>query len=146
MTVKRLLAMRSRHQNYISPDAWIAKAIRRLNSDDVGALVVSEDGEEIEGIISERDIIRGLNKYGSRVLKFTVLRLMSEEVVTCQMSDTALSIMQKMDKHKIRHIPIVDEKDRFEGIISIRDVLRDRLEDMENESIEMRNYITGKIS
>ena len=130
MTVKRLLAKRLRHQNYISPDAWIATAIRRLNSDDVGALVVSEDGEDIEGIISERDIVRGLNKYGSRVLKFTVLRLMTEEVITCNISDTAISVMQKMDKHKIRHIPIVDDRDRFEGIVSIRDVLRDKLENM----------------
>ena len=131
MTAKRLLSKRLRHQNYISPDAWVVTAIKRMNNDNVGALVVSSDGEEIEGIISERDIIRGLNKFGSRVLKFTVQRLMTNDVITSHMSESVHGIVKKMINHKVSHIPVVNDKNYFEGIINIRDVLLDNLEGVE---------------
>ena len=144
MTVKRLMSKKKNRRPYISPDTWVATALRRLRLEDAGAVVVSSDGLHIEGILSERDIVRGISKYGSQVLKFTVSELMSEDVVTCRMSDTALSVMKKMDEFCIRHIPVVNAKDHLEGIISIHDVVRDRLEDVEAESNQMREYISGK--
>ena len=144
MTVKRLMSKKKKNRAYISPDTWVATALRRLRLEDAGAVVVSSDGLHIDGILSERDIVRNLSKHGSQVLKFTVSELMSEDVVTCHMSDTALSVMKKMDKFRIRHIPVVNAKNHLEGIISIHDVVRDRLEDVETESNQMREYISGK--
>lgn len=144
MTVKRLMSKKKTRRNYVTPDYWISTTLRLLQSDDVGALIVSSDGLNIIGIISERDIVRELALLGPRILKFKVSDLMTEEVVTCKTTDSALSVMQKMDAHRIRHIPVMNSNNHFEGIISIHDVLEDRIADMENETNEMRDYITGK--
>lgn len=144
MTVKRLMAKNKIHQGFISPDAWVAAAAVRLQKAEASALIASYDGRFIEGIISEHDIVGGLSRHGSGVLKMRVSDFMTEDVITCQETDSILSVMQKMVAGKVRHIPVLNSKGKFDGLIAIQDIISDRLEELEDESIQMRDYISGK--
>lgn len=143
MTIARIIKNRAIGRNFVSPQAWIDATLRKLQKDDVGAFIVSSDGQQIEGIISERDIVRGLAEYGQQALKFMVCDLMTEDVITCHKNDTALDVMRKLDTFNIRHVPVVDSLGNFEHLISVADIIADRLEDAETESSHMQNYIAG---
>ena len=109
----------------------------------VGALVVSGDGRAIEGIISERDIVRAAATGGAGALDASVGSIMSTDVVTCAAGDGVDQLMSLMTARRIRHLPVVDDHGQLTGIISIGDVVKARLTELEHENEQLTQYISG---
>ena len=128
----------------IRPDATIGDLVRGLRADRIGAMIVSEDGRSILGIISERDVVRGLAERGSRILEAPVADLMTRDVVSCTPRDTVKQVMAEMTRRRVRHLPVVADGVLC-GIVSIGDVVKNRLEEMETETNVLREaYIARK--
>ena len=145
MTVQRILnSQGGGSAASIVPDAGINEALDLLASENVGALVVSSDGKSVEGIISERDIVRALRSVGSGLLGKRVRDVMTEDVVTCVAEDRAAGIMAVMVSKHLRHIPVV-RSGELVSMVSIRDLLQLRLEEVKSEADAMRGYITGVV-
>lgn len=143
MTVQRLLdSQQSVERTFVSPDASIRDVLSVLASKNVGALVVSADGETVQGIISERDIVRGLYGLGAELLDKPAREVMTEKVVTCVVTDRAAGIMAVMVSKHLRHVPVVEDG-RFVSMLSIRDLLQLRLLEVQSEADAMRSYIAG---
>jgi len=143
LTISKILEFKGLHAPTVLPNARIADVIAALEAEDVGALVVSTDDLHIDGIISERDVVRGLQRFGADVLEHSVRDLMTAEVVTCTADDRISGVMALMDDRKIRHIPVVDDDQKLTGIISIRDIVKLRLDEVQDEADAMRSYISG---
>ena len=144
MTVQRLLDTQKRvERTFVSPDSSIQDVLGVLASKNVGALVVSADGETVQGIISERDIVRGLHSTGAKLLGMPAREVMTEKVVTCVVTDRAVGIMAVMVAKHLRHVPVVDDDGRFVSMLSIRDLLQLRLLEVQSEADAMRSYIVG---
>ena len=145
MTVQRILdSQQGGEPAHISPDAEIMDVLNSLAFKDVGALIVSSDGVRVEGIISERDIVRGPQSAGPDLLKQPVRDLMTKEVVTCVPEDRAAGIMAVMVSRHLRHVPVLKDG-RFVSMVSIRDLLQLRLDEVRSEADAMRSYIAGGI-
>ena len=123
----------------ISPDATVRELIGLLAEHNVGALVVSDDGATLTGIVSERDVVRQLNRDAS-VLDAAVSSIMSTDVHTCSGDDSVPDLMQTMTEHRIRHVPVVAEG-RLTGIISIGDVVKSRIGELEFERDQLDSYV-----
>jgi len=108
----------------------------------VGALVVSNDGQHIDGIVSERDVVRALANHGASVLGRPVSSAMSKDVITCRAEDAVESLMVSMTERRIRHLPVVDDAGVLGGVISIGDVVKARLSQLETENQQLYDYIT----
>jgi CBS domain-containing protein len=132
MTVEAILNRKGTRVSTIGRDATIAAAAQRLNVDHIGALVVT-DGARVVGIISERDIIAGIARHGALALEKRVEELMSSPIVTCTRGQTIKELMTVMTRQRIRHLPVVEE-DSLKGIVSIGDVVKHRLEELEMEA------------
>lgn len=142
MTVNRILEKKGTDVAVVAPDARIADVIDALEAEDVGALVVSADGQNIDGIVSERDVVRGLQNFGPEVLEHTVRELMTHDVVTCTADDLVAGVMALMNDRNIRHVPVVNDG-KLSGIVSIRDIIKLRLDEVQAEADAMRSYIAG---
>lgn len=140
MTVKAILADKGTNVVTIEPTATLGNAIGILAERRIGALIVTGAGERLVGIITERDIVRMLAKHGAAAFDFPVTEAMTRKVVTCGQSETVSSVMERMTDGKFRHVPVI-ERDRIAGIVSIGDVVKFRLEEMERESEALRDYI-----
>jgi CBS domain-containing protein len=145
VTVQRILnAQGGGSAVSIAPDAGLDEALDRLAEENVGALVVSGDGRKIEGIVSERDIVRALRTDGADLLRKKVRDLMTENVITCVAEDRAAGIMALMISKHMRHIPVVKDGELV-SMVSIRDLLQLRLDEVKSEADAMRSYITGSV-
>ena len=144
MNVTDLLRTKGAEVETIAPTATIADAARVLAVRHIGALVVSSDGGEIEGILSERDIVRLIADEGAGSLQEPVSRAMTPEVRTCARSDSLEDLMSVMTDHRIRHLP-VSTGGRLDGIVSIGDVVKHRVQHLEAETQQLTEYIqTGR--
>jgi CBS domain-containing protein len=139
MTVAAILAEKGRDVLTIAAAKTIAEAVEILAKRRVGALVVVEGGDRIVGIVSERDIVRALAT-GADALKQPLSSVMTRDVMTCSDGETIDSVMSRMTKGRFRHLPVA-ENGRLTGIISIGDVVKARIEQVEREAEEMRAYI-----
>ncbi len=145
MTVQRILnAQQNRATTHIAPDAAITQVLQSPEFEDTGALVVSSDGRMVEGIISERDIVRGLRRIGPDLLSRPVRDLMTAKVLTCVPDDRVAGIMALMVSRHVRHLPVVTDG-KLVGMVSIHDLLQLRLEEVQSEAEAMRKYITGTV-
>ena len=124
----------------IAPEAHIATAAAMLRRHAIGALVVSRDGVAIDGILSERDIVLALADHGAATLDLTVGELMSREVVTCRREDAIADLAALMTERRIRHLPVVD-RGTLAGIVSIGDVVKHRVHELEHENSALVEYI-----
>ena len=140
MTVKAILSRKGSSVVTMEPAATLAAAITTLAQHRIGALVVLGADRRVIGILSERDIVRTFAEFGADALTKRLAQVMTREVATCGEAETAVSIMERMTTGKFRHIPVV-EKDRLVGIVSIGDIVKHRLWEMEQESAAMRDYI-----
>ncbi len=140
MTVKAILDKKGADVVTIEPTASLAAAADLLADRRIGALVVQGPGHRLSGIVSERDIVRALAQRGGAVLDEPVAKVMTRKVVTCTRGETVASIMERMTQGKFRHVPVVEDG-RLAGIISIGDVVKHRLAEIENESAALRDYI-----
>lgn len=127
----------------ISPSALVSDAVRELSSRRIGALVVSGGEGSIAGIISERDIVRRLGEEGPGVLGRPVSEIMTGTVETCSEDDTAFDLLDRMTTGRFRHMPVVGPDDRMTGILSIGDVVKARLEEIEAENAAMADMLSG---
>jgi len=123
----------------IAPDATVRELIALLAEHNVGALVVSDDGEHVTGIVSERDVVRRLHTHAD-VLDTAVRDIMTADVRTCAGADALTDLMQLMTEHRIRHVPVVAEG-RLTGIISIGDVVKNRIGELEFERDQLDSYV-----
>ena len=140
MTVKTILAEKGREIVSIEPGASLADAAKLLSQKRIGAALVLGADHRLIGIISERDIVQALAARGAAALAEPVSQTMTRKVDTCNESETISNIMERMTNGKFRHVPVLDQG-RLVGIISIGDVVKHRLQEMERESAAMRDYI-----
>jgi CBS domain-containing protein len=143
MNVETILAGKGREVATIAPDATVAEALHRMRTGRVGALVVSEDGARIAGIISDRGVMWAIDEHGTDVLGASVGGVMTREVLTCSRHDHVSALMATMTERRFRHIPVVDGDGRLCGIVSIGDVVKHRLDEIQGEAEAMREYIAG---
>jgi CBS domain-containing protein len=142
MNVETILRTKGRAVATIRPEETIGAAVDELISGNIGALVVSEDGESVDGIISERDVVHALAARGADLLSVKVAEVMTHPVVTCDPADSVEQLMAEMTNRRIRHFPVVQEG-RLCGIVSIGDVVKNRLDEVEYEARSLRSFIAG---
>lgn len=140
MTVSSILVDKGREVVTIDPGASLADAARLLAEKRIGAVPILGADRRLVGIISERDIVQALAVRGAAALDEPVSQTMTRRVETCNERETIASIMERMTKGKFRHVPVADQG-RLIGIVSIGDVVKHRLREMERESAAMRDYI-----
>jgi CBS domain-containing protein len=140
MTVKAILSRKGSAVVTIAPAASLADAVKLLSSHRIGAVMVTDPEGRVIGVLSERDIVRTLADRGAAALDQRVEQVMTRRVVTTVESDTVGEIMERMTAGKFRHIPVVED-DRLVGVVSIGDVVKYRLEEVERETNAMRDYI-----
>ncbi len=139
MTVRAILDFKGHHILSVEPEAKLSAAVKILGDRKIGAVLVMSKGR-IEGILSERDIVRVLSERGASVLDEAVGEAMTRKVISCRQSDTVAAIMETMTTGKFRHLPVVDG-DRVVGLISIGDIVKWRVQEYENEQEALRQYI-----
>ena len=139
MTVRAILDTKGHQVVSVEPEARLSDAVQILDQRRIGAVLVMQAGR-IEGILSERDIVRELGKRGASVLEEPVSATMTRKVVSCRQNDTVAAIMEMMTLGKFRHLPVL-EGDRVVGLISIGDVVKWRVQEYETEQEALRQYI-----
>jgi CBS domain-containing protein len=145
MKVDSILKSKGREVQTIRPNRTISAAVERMERANIGALVVSEDGSKVDGILSERDVVWSLAQRGASTTRMTVGELMTHKVTTCTADDSIKHLMALMTSHRIRHVPVVDSKGELVGLVSIGDVVKNRLEELELEAAVLRDaYISQR--
>lgn len=125
----------------IGPDAPVTELVALLAEHGIGALIVTS-GAEVVGIVSERDVVRRLNDDGADVLGAPVSSLMTSPVITCSPNDYVDAIAETMTEHRFRHLPVVDEGELV-GVVSIGDVVKNRIRELEKDRSQLEQYVTG---
>lgn len=142
MTIRQLLSDLDLHVRTIKPDAQISSAVAELARDDTSALVVSDDGKHVLGILSSSDIVKYLNKNGGLPDFVFVENLMTNDVISCASTEKVQRLEQLMTEHQVRHIPITDEGILC-AVVNILDLVRYRMQSAEKEAGQLRNYVSG---
>jgi CBS domain-containing protein len=140
MNVNSILQIKGADVVTIEPTATLSAATAKLAEKRIGALVVTGAEGRVVGILSERDVVRAIASGGERAMQTALTEVMTRKVVTCRANDTITSIMEQMTSGKFRHLPVVEEG-RLAGIISIGDVVKHRLWELEQEQNALRDYI-----
>jgi CBS domain-containing protein len=139
MTVRSILDSKGHQVLSVELEAKLSEAIKVLSERKIGAVLVMSEGR-MEGILSERDIVRVLGERGARVLDEPVSMVMTRKVVSCRESDTVSGLMEMMTLGKFRHLPVVEDS-KVVGLISIGDVVKRRVQEYEAEQEALRDYI-----
>lgn len=142
MTISAILSEKGDRIATILPDDRVADAIDMLSSWGIGALVVSTDKQTIDGIISERDIVRSFAKDQEWTLRLRVADIMTSTVITCSPGDSVDDLMTLMTKNRIRHVPVTDNN-VLVGIVSVGDIVKRRMQTLESESEALHGFISG---
>ncbi|MEP6625915.1 MAG: CBS domain-containing protein [Acidimicrobiia bacterium] len=142
MKVAAILDRKGHDIHTVPPDATVAEVSRLLTTHRVGALVVSNDGQAVTGIVSERDVVRRLAAIGPDALEESVASVMTTAVVTCSPDDTTEGLMAVVTEHRIRHIPVIEDG-QLVGVVSIGDIVAVRVRELEDETSQLRGYITA---
>jgi CBS domain-containing protein len=140
MSVASILSGKGKDILTVTVDQPIGEASRILSENKVGALVVVENDTTVVGILSERDIVRGLSSAGASVLSQRVDSLMTAEVESCTRSETVDNVMRKMTEGRFRHMPVV-ESGKLVGVISIGDVVKHKIKELRHEADALRDYV-----
>jgi CBS domain-containing protein len=139
MIVRSILKAKGVNIETVAPGTSVMDASKILHQRRIGAVLVM-NGADIKGILSERDIVRGICEFGTAVLTRPASDLMTREVVTCGLDDTVHALMELMTHNRIRHLPVLD-KGKLVGIISIGDVVKNRIAETEMEARALQEYI-----
>ena len=140
MQISQILRRKGHEVATVGADASVRDALALLARHGVGALVVSADGQRIDGILSERDIARGLHERGAALLADPVSSVMTADVHTCPPTTSVHDLARTMTDRRVRHVPVVEGR-RLVGIVSIGDVVKARLDELEAERAQLVNYI-----
>jgi CBS domain-containing protein len=139
--ISQLLRHKGHEVATIDGSASVRDALAVLADRGIGALVVSADGRHVDGIVSERDVARGLHSHGAELLAAPISSLMTSAVHTCRPTARVTDLAQTMTDHRVRHVPVLDEDDALVGIVSIGDVVKARLDELEDERKQLVDYI-----
>ena len=139
MTVRAILDSKGHNIIHVAPDDKLSVAVKLLAERKIGAVLVMS-GHHLDGILSERDIVRVIGERGASALDEPVQAVMTRKVISCKPSDTVGSLMEMMTTGKFRHLPVI-EGDKMVGLISIGDVVKWRLREFEREQEALRDYI-----
>ena len=140
MQVSVLLQAKGSAVVTVQPDLATAAVVAVLAEHHIGAVVVSADGSHIDGVLSERDVVRAIAREGAGALDAPVQRWMTADVVTCQPDSTVEHLMTTMTDRRIRHVPVVVDG-ALVGLVSIGDVVKDRISGLEAEKQVLHDYI-----
>jgi len=140
MNVETILKSKGSRVVTVAPGDTVGRALSVLEAHDIGALVVSADRLAVQGIVSERDIVRELARQGAGLLERPVSEVMTRDVYVCEPGDTIAELMSQMTGRRIRHLPVVVDGN-LTGIVSIGDVVKYRLGEIESEKDALREYI-----
>ena len=140
MQISQVLRRKGHDVATIDAHESVRTALALLAERQIGAIVVSADGERIDGILSERDIARGLHEHGAALLAEQISNVMTAEVRTCPPTASVHELAQTMTDHRVRHVPVVEDG-RLIGIVSIGDVVKARLDELEAERASLVDYI-----
>lgn len=138
MKIENILEAKGRTVETIPPDAPVTMAIHRLVTAGIGALVVSSDGETVDGVISERDVVWALSRHGAAVLGLQVSDAMTRAVATTTAGALLADVMAEMTRRRQRHLPVVDNG-KLAGIVSVGDLVKNRLDELELETNVLRD-------
>jgi CBS domain-containing protein len=142
MRISDILRVKGRQVVTITPDTDVRHLLAVLAEHRIGAVVVSHDGTSVDGIASERDIVRALAERGAAVMSETITAIYTAEVHTVTPGTQLEEVMRIMTEHRIRHAPVVVDGS-LQGIVSIGDVVKNRIDELESERAALTNYITG---
>ena len=140
MNVKEILAAKGGDIVSIEPTADLAAAARLLSTHRIGAVVIRGAGGRLAGILSERDIVRAVAEQGADALTISVGQVMTRKVTTCGENDSIADIMERMTAGKFRHVPVLRDGDLI-GVVSIGDVVKQRVGEIERDADALRDYI-----
>ena len=127
----------------ISASASVHDLVNSLNSHHVGALVVSSDGKKIDGIVSERDVVRAMPGKLDQLIGMHVRDIMTVDVHTCTPDSTIAELMKMMTELRIRHVPVVDAAGALISIVSIGDVVKNHMSELDSERQALKDYVTS---
>lgn len=142
MTARDILKRKGTGAVTIAAGELVATAVNVLAQKNIGALIVRQ-GEAVVGVIDERDVVRALSRHGSETLGLNVRDVMKEQVLTCAPGDAAKDLMETITRQRVRHLPVLDGHDLV-GVVSIGDLLKSRLEEMETEQHVLRDRLLGR--
>jgi CBS domain-containing protein len=142
MRISDVLKAKGNEVVTVSPDTTVADLLSRLAEHNVGALIVASEEGVLDGIVSERDVVRQLHERGVALLGQPVSGIMTADVSTCSPADTVEDLMRLMTERRIRHVPVVVDG-RLSGIVSIGDVVKHRMGELEIERHQLESYIVG---
>jgi CBS domain-containing protein len=144
MKVERILQGKGSHVETIDPEASVARVIDKLIYRGVGAVVVSKDGKKVDGIISERDVVQGLHTFGAALPEMRARQIMSKGVAVCTPDEPITRVMSEMTRSRSRHMPVLEDG-ALCGIVSVGDVVKHRLEEIQLETSVLKDhYIAGR--
>ena len=141
MTVAKILEGKGHHTFTASSTTPLREVMVMLRRHGVGALVISDDEEHVVGIISERDLVRHLADQGPSAFEQPVAEVMTRDVLTCQPRDRASAVMAKMSERRVRHMPVIEDG-KLAGMVSLGDVVKRRIDEIQAETDAMRDFIT----
>lgn len=142
MRIRDVLQTKGSDVVVIGPDASVRELVALLEQHNLGAVVVSTDGSTVLGIVSERDVVRRLAS-NPDVLSAAVTDVMTDVVHTCQRQDSVESLMSTMTEQRIRHVPVLDDDDKLSGIISIGDVVKATINQLQFERDQLQDYVSS---
>jgi CBS domain-containing protein len=144
MLVRSILQQKGADVVTVEESATVREAARSLAEHRIGALVIAPDGEQARGILSERDVVRAIAEHGSQALDLPVSQLMTTVLATCSLDDGVDTLMATMTERRVRHLPVLDGR-RLVGIVSIGDVVKHRVEELQVEAQTLHDYLeTGR--
>jgi len=143
MSVRAILKTKGSRVVTVRQDTTIKNVVATLAAEKIGVVVVSDDGEAVSGILSERDIMRGLSEHGSGLLDMKARDLMTRSFTPAKIDMPALHVLDMMTQGRFRHMPVVDNG-KLVGLVSIGDAVKARLDMLENEAMHLKEYIGGR--
>jgi CBS domain-containing protein len=143
MIVRNIIDSKASHQIIMmKPTEVVRSAVEILAKHRIGAVIVTRDGDIVDGILSERDIVRAIGTKGVSILDLQVQDLMTAEVIGCHPEDTAISVLEKMTDGRFRHMPVI-EANKMIGVISIGDVVKARITEVQSENAALTDMISN---
>ncbi|MEO0343462.1 MAG: CBS domain-containing protein [Pseudomonadota bacterium] len=130
--------------SWITPSSTVTQALKSLADKGIGTLLISTDGKLADGILSERDIVRALSRQGNAALSLTVDQIMTARPVTCTRDDNSGSVLVKMTEGRFRHMPVTETDGTLVGLVSIGDIVKAHLSDLEQEREALVEMISGR--
>lgn len=142
VSIASILDRKGREVKTVVPQQSVAEVVEALRERDIGALVVVDDQGGVVGIVSERDVVRRIAQVGADVLDLRVEDVMTAPVHTCTPSATTDELMEEMTERRIRHLPVC-EGDHLVGIVSIGDIVKERFEELRDQTRQLEDYVSG---